>query len=124
MIFFTTNNLQKVNKMSQIPTVIDDDNRSLSDQPDEEVADEEIQQHQLQQFGPKGIVWSGSRTGASISKYGLKATNRGFLGQYVFATEGYPISVEQCRKDNFPFPETIVFYFEVTITILGSGNNW
>jgi hypothetical protein len=63
----------------------------------------------------KGIVWSGTKTKASISEFGLKATGNGDY-QYVFATEGFAVSGKQCRKDNFPFPGTIVFYYEVTVT--------
>jgi hypothetical protein len=66
---------------------------------------------------PKGSVWNwnGIKMRASIAEYGLKATIANGH-EYVFATEGYAISGEQCRKDNFHFTGTIVFYFEVTIT--------
>jgi hypothetical protein len=67
----------------------------------------------------KGNAWNGSKTGASIS--GLKATVGPESHQYVFATEGFAISGDQCRKDNFPFPGTIVFYYEVTVSV---GFGW
>jgi hypothetical protein len=64
---------------------------------------------------PRGIVWDGSNTAASISECGLKAINNTDDSQWVFATEGYAISGEQCRKENFP--GTIVYYFEVTTNL-------
>jgi hypothetical protein len=64
---------------------------------------------------PKGIAWNGLKTAASISEFGLKATNTNDTGyEYVFATEGYAISGDQSRKDSFPSPGTIAFYYEVT----------
>jgi hypothetical protein len=72
---------------------------------------------------PKGIVWNGLKTKASISDFGLKVTTTDETYQYVFASEGFAISGEQCRKDNFPYTGNIVFYYEVTVTI-GSGNKW
>jgi hypothetical protein len=63
---------------------------------------------------PKGIVWNGANTAAVISKCGLKVSGNREDEEWVFATEGYAISWEQCRKDNFQFPGTIVYYFEVT----------
>jgi hypothetical protein len=67
---------------------------------------------------PKGIVWDGSKTEASISiskcELKLKSTNTGY--GWVFATKGYAISGENCRKENFQFPGTIIFYYEITIT--------
>jgi hypothetical protein len=52
----------------------------------------------------KANVWNGLKTKVSISEFGLKATGNGSY-QYVFATEGFAISWEKCRKDNFPFPK-------------------
>jgi hypothetical protein len=63
---------------------------------------------------PKGIAWSGLKTKASISEFGLKATVVGY--QFVFTTEGFATTGDHCRKDNFPFPGTILFYYEVTAT--------
>jgi hypothetical protein len=66
-----------------------------------------------------GNGWNGLNTNARISKYGLKATSNVGYGKHVFATKGYPISGEQCREENFQFPGTIIFYYEVTITSAG-----
>jgi hypothetical protein len=65
---------------------------------------------------PKGIVWNRSKTDASISECGLKATNTRRGWAFVIAMEGYAISGEHCRKENFQFPGTIIFYYEVTTT--------
>jgi hypothetical protein len=66
---------------------------------------------------PTGIVWDPSKTDASISKCGLKATSSThFKGVFAIATKGFAISGEQCRKENFQFPGTILYYYEVTIS--------
>jgi hypothetical protein len=62
----------------------------------------------------KGNAWNPLKTEASISEFGLKATTAE-VSQCIFAKEGYDISAE-CRTDNFHFPGTIYFYYEVTIT--------
>jgi hypothetical protein len=68
---------------------------------------------------PKGIVWDGSKTTkASISECGFKA-NTGCGWGVAIATEGYAISGEHWRKENFPFPGTILFYYEVTTSTNG-----
>jgi hypothetical protein len=56
---------------------------------------------------PKGNVWNWLKTRANISECGLKATGDG-TWQFVYALEGYAITGEQCRKENFHFPGTIV----------------
>jgi hypothetical protein len=66
---------------------------------------------------PKGIVWDASKSAANIFKGGLMAfttTGVGIGWICAIATEGYPISGEHCRKDNFRFPGAI-FYYEVKI---------
>jgi hypothetical protein len=69
---------------------------------------------------PKGIVWDGSKLTARIAEGGLTATytavGTGFGGLFAIATEGYAISAEHCRKENYQFLGNIVFYYEVTIT--------
>jgi hypothetical protein len=66
----------------------------------------------------KDIAWDGSKTKARISEYGLKliATNTRSEWVFAIATKGYDISGEHSRKENFQFPGSIVFYYEVTIT--------
>jgi hypothetical protein len=63
---------------------------------------------------PTGIVWDATKSKADISECGLKvkATDYG----WAFATEGYAISGKNYRKENFQFPGTIVYYYEVIIT--------
>jgi hypothetical protein len=66
---------------------------------------------------PTGIVWDRSKSkAASISKCGLKLKSTSTNFGWVFATKGYAISGEHCRKENFQFPGTIVSYYETTIT--------
>jgi hypothetical protein len=61
---------------------------------------------------PKGNGWEKGNTTATI--LGLKAHNPNKCGRLVFAIEGFAISPEICRKDEFP--GTILYYFEVTLT--------
>jgi hypothetical protein len=66
---------------------------------------------------PKGIVWDASKsTNANISECGLKFNGTRTGCVVAIATEGYAISGEHCREENYQFPGTIVYYYEVTIT--------
>jgi hypothetical protein len=59
----------------------------------------------------KGNCWDAAKTKAKISEKGQIASAH--KHQWVFATEGYAIFGEHCRKEHFQFPGTIVYYFEV-----------
>jgi hypothetical protein len=64
---------------------------------------------------PKGIVWDGAKTEASISNCGLKVISTGFQWVFPIATEGF--AIYGYRKDNFhfQFPVATVYYYEVTM---------
>jgi hypothetical protein len=49
----------------------------------------------------------------TISEDGLNASNINRMGVIIYAMEGFQISGEHCRKDNFP--GTICYYYEVKI---------
>lgn len=73
-------------------------------------------------MNPQQNEWEVSNTGAIISFNGLcVSVNTGFE-QHVFARQGFPISGELCRPDNFP--GTVVYYFEVATIAKTSDYSW
>lgn len=56
--------------------------------------------------------FTGFDTKVQVSEDGLNVNNNEEKVNFVFAEKAFPISVEYCRKDNFP--GTIVNYFEIT----------
>jgi hypothetical protein len=59
----------------------------------------------------KGNVWSRSNGNVTISEDGLNASKDRNGRQHVYAKNGFPISVAECRSDDFP--GTICYYYEV-----------
>jgi hypothetical protein len=62
--------------------------------------------------------WRNDGTSAGVIKIsldGLKAVSNSSADerQYVYAEQGFPISVQHCRSDHFP--GTILYYFEVKV---------
>jgi hypothetical protein len=62
----------------------------------------------------KGNRWETNNMDVKVSEDGLNAShNIDGVARIVYSMEGFPISGEYCRKDNFP--GTVCYYYEVKI---------
>jgi hypothetical protein len=61
-----------------------------------------------------GNGWKGTNGEITVSPDGFIAISLSKGWRNVFAKKGFPVSVEECRKEQANFAGTICYYFEVT----------